>query len=172
MTESNKSKDEVQGTNVQRFLAQRGAVIIKETKEIGKVQGKFSHAILVSAMKVTVGQGSEQATSYGIKLIHSDENRGTEVSVFLDFDELEEVIDAFNFIASSSQEFKNQQREYTEVTYSTKDNAQFGFYQKEQNQQAFIQLLPSDSLVFFALEKLDGLKSHVNAAKEYLSSCR
>ena len=130
MTELNIIQNESEGTNVRCFLAHRGAIVIKETREIGKLRGSYSDSIVVSTMIIAVVKDLTRNTTYGVKLERLEgSNSGATSSVLLDFDELEEVMGAFDFIATSATELRAQQRDYTEVTYSTKDNARFGFYQ-------------------------------------------
>jgi hypothetical protein len=105
-----------------------------------------------------------------VKLERTDENGNTTSSVFLDFDELSELMEAFGFIRSIATELRVRQRDYTEVAYSTKDHARFGFYQSEHGQQAFIALNPHSTSTFLAVEHLSVLKQLLRTAQEHLVS--
>src|SRR5262244_1401504 len=127
---------ESEGTNVRRFLAYRGAIVVKEIRDVGKFKGNYGDTISIATMILAVVKGTTRQTSYGVQLERTDRDANTTSSVFLDFDELDELMEAFDFIRALAAEIRSQQRDYTEVTYSTKDNARFGFYQSEQQQQS------------------------------------
>jgi hypothetical protein len=165
------AQPESEGTNVRRFLAYRGAIVVKETRDIGQCKGNYGDSISIATMVLTVVKGTIRDTSYGVRLEHLDRDSNTDSSVFLDFDELDELMDAFDFVKSLAGELRSHQRDYTEVTYSTKDNARFGFYQNEQQQQqAFIALSPHGGMTFLLVEHLPKLKELLLAAKNHLVS--
>ncbi len=169
MSDVNLVSNEPEGSNVRKFLAHRGAVVVKETRDIGKLRGNYSDSIVVSTMIIGAVKGTTRNTTYGVKLERSESDRGTS-SVLLDFDELEEIKGAFDFIASTAFELSGKQRDYTELTYSTKDNARFGFYQDKQSQRAFAQLESRGDMTFLAIEQLSKLKELLTSAEAHLAS--
>jgi len=161
---------EFEGTNVRQFLAHRGSVVIKEFREIGKLKGKYSDAITVSTLILAIVKGTNRSTSHGVKLERtSTDSYSSSTSVLLDFDELHELMEAFDFIDSLATNLRPQKCDNTEVVYSTKDNAQFGFYQdNQQNQQAFVGINPHGETTFLDLPQLIKLKGLLLSAKEHL----
>jgi len=107
---------------------------------------------------------------YGIKLEHTDEDGDMRGSGFLDYDEIAELIAAFDFIHSVANQMVGQQRDYTEVTYQTKDNLKFGFYQSDGQQPGFIDVGGYGQSLFISVSKLQNLKSSIEAARQHLVS--
>lgn len=134
------------------------------------------YSITVSTLILAIVKGTDRLTSHGVKLenvtyhgVDMESVTPTSSSVLLDFDELDELMEAFDFIDSLAKNLRPQKCDYTEVHYSTKDDAQFGFYQdKEQNQRAFVKVSPHDKTAFFDLPQLIKLKELLLSAKEHL----
>lgn len=162
---------EYEGTNVRQFLAQRGAIVIKETKNTGRLQGLYNDSLVISTMVIALVKGEIKNMSYGVKLERADQDDDIRSSVFLDYDELDELIAGFDFIRTTANDLKLHRRDYTEVTYSTKDNAQFGFFQDiQQQQQAFIVLEPHGEMVFTTVDNLKKIKELLLNSKSHLES--
>ena len=157
-------KEDEKSTNVGRFLARRGVLLIKEFRDMSAVKGSVSTLILSSA------QTTRGDVQYGIKLEHTDEDGDMRGSGFLDYDEIAELIGAFDFIHSVANKMVGQQRDYTEVTYQTKDNLKFGFYQSDGRQQAFIDVGGYGQSLFISVSKLQNLKSSIEAGRQHLVS--
>ena len=163
------TQPEFEGTNVRHFLAHRGSVIVKEFREVGKLKGQYSDSIMVSTLILAIVKGTNRNTSYGVKLERTGTESYADTSVLLDFDELNELMGAFDFIDSLAANLRSQKCDYTEVAYSTKDNAQFGFYQdKKQQQQAFVKISPLGELTFLDLADLVKLKELLLSAQKHL----
>ena len=94
------------------------------------VKGEYGGKVSVSTLILSSAQTTRGDVQYGIKLEYTDENGDTRGSGFLD-DEIAELIGAFDFFHSVANKMVGQQRDYTEVTYQTKDNLKFGFYQSD-----------------------------------------
>jgi hypothetical protein len=168
--ESSITQTEFEGTNVRQFLAHRGSVVVKEFREIGKLKGKYGDIITVTTLILAIVKGMNRKTSYGVKLERtSTESYSAESSVLLDFDELHELMEAFDFINSLAANLKPQKCDHTEVVYSTKDNAQFGFYQdNQQQQQAFIIVSSHGETTFLDLAQLVKLKELLLSSQNHL----
>lgn len=160
---------EGEGTNVRNFLAHKGSIVVKEFREIGKLKGRYSDSIMISTLILAIIKGANRKTSYGVKLEHVGTESYSDLSVLLDFDELHELAEAFDFISSLAEKLKIQKCDYTEVVYSTKDDAQFGFYQdKDQQQQAFIKINSHDEIMFIDLPYLEKFKFILLNAQQHL----
>jgi hypothetical protein len=88
------------GTHVRRFLAHRGAIVVKEIRDLGRIKGNYGDSLSVAAMIIAVVKGTSRETSYGVKLERHEPNVQYGSSAFLDFDELAELLDSFDFISS------------------------------------------------------------------------
>src|SRR5258708_7784152 len=87
-----------------------------------------------------------------LELMASQESGG---SAPLDFDEIEEFNNAITFIHEASRRIANEQRDYTEVKYRTKDQIEIGFYQTvEQEQKALVRLGGSGVVCFIPVLSL------------------
>lgn len=159
------------GSSVRRFMARRGAIVIKEIRDMGSAQGVYGDRVLVSAVVIAVVQHGKREMSHGVKLERTDRDRNSTASVFLDYEELAELKEALEFIAGTAQQFGSQERDYTEVTYSTRDHAKLGFYQdKDGNQQAFVELQPHHDMSFLELPELTRFKLLLEKGKLHLES--
>ena len=108
--------------------------------------------------------------SYGVRVERQDEEEKTNSSAYFDFDEIAEMVDAIDFIKSSAAQMAGQQRDYTEVTYSTKDRAKLGFFQDSGKQQFFVHLEQHRSISFLADLGFQRFKLLLLKAKEHLLS--
>lgn len=161
---------ESEGTNVRRFLAQRGVLVIRESRDIGRLKGQYSDSINIASVLFSIIKGTTQDATFGVQLERIDSDGNTESSAFLDFDELAELIEAFDFISSVAPKMAREQRDYTEVSYSTKDNVKFGFYQKDGQQLAFVNVQAHGDSTFLPVEKLQQMKQSLVNAQTHLIS--
>mgnify|MGYP003584546996 CR=1 FL=1 len=160
-----------QGTNVGKFLANRGVIVVKENRPAGRFKGEHGDSIVAETLIINVIKGTKKDTSYGVRLERIDQDGDSDSAVFLDHDELPELINAIDFIAHTAAELSGQNRDYTEVTYSTKDGATFGFYHSDQGQLAFLKLSDHRSSTFLPIKRLGLLKQMLEDARVHLRSC-
>ncbi len=165
------AKDTSEGTSFRKFLADRGVVMVKEFRPIGKFKGRFLDTLICETMLLTIIKSNKRKTSYGVKLERHDSDDDLDSSVFLDFDELDELLDALRFIRSTAKELLGQERDHTEVTYATKDQAKVGFYQTSEEQQAFFALSMTGTSIFLPVERLSEIVALITKARDHLISC-
>jgi hypothetical protein len=107
--ETPKMKDE-SGTNVKRFLSTRGLLIMKEFKDINVVKCHYGKKINISTAIISTMASPtiRNKVEYGVRfeLIAEDEREAG--MAFLDFDELDELISALDFVNSLAQQMINQ----------------------------------------------------------------
>lgn len=127
------------GTNLRNFMANRGAIIIKETKPFGTVNGDYYDSLSIDTMVLRIIRGTDQNDAFGVILTLKSQ-KGSEETVHLDFDEIDELINALKVIRHTAEEIARTERDYTEVIYATKDNARFGFYQANGTQKGFVNI--------------------------------
>lgn len=158
------------GTEARRFLARRGVVAVKETRDIGIVPGLYVDDLLVSTMVIAIVKGPHRDMSYSVKIERRDEEKNTTSSVLLDYDEVPELLEGFDFISDKTLEIKGLQRDYTEVTYATKDAARFGFFHNRGDQQIFVALEPHGHTTFLTDYDFPKLRALLSQAKLHLES--
>ena len=159
---------EQKGTNVRRFLATRGLLVIKEFREIGVVKSEYGQRIKVSTLIMAVGKSAPRENTYGVRLETRDDEKNLQDTSFLDLDETGEFLEALEFIQTAAKRMTSHQRDYTELTYSTKDDVTFGFYQSAEEQQPFIKVGTGADTLFLSFEKLEVFKRAILQAREYL----
>jgi hypothetical protein len=128
------------GTNLRNFMANRGAIIIKETKPIGTVEGDYGSVLEVETVALRLIKGAEQKDAFGALLTLKNQKNDLEEKVHLDYEEIEELIEALKVIRQTSEEIGMTIMDYTEVIYATKDNAKFGFFQSNSAQTGFVSI--------------------------------
>jgi hypothetical protein len=165
-----REKTEEKATNVGRFLAKRGILMVKEFRDMLAVSGDYGGKIRIASVILSSAKSTHGDVQYGIKLEQTDEDGDIRASGFLDYDELPEIISAFDFLDGVAQQMVDQERDYTEVTYLTKDNLKFGFYQMEGEQQAFVDVGGYGQSLFLLVSSLQLLKESIEAAKAHLIS--
>jgi hypothetical protein len=85
-------------------------------------------------------KGANRQLAVGVKLEQSETDRHAASAAFIDSDEIDEFLGALDFIVKTAGHVAHDRRDYTEVTYSSKDNVTIGFYQDGLKQQAFVRL--------------------------------
>ena len=160
-----------EGTNVRKFLARRGAVLVRETRDTGSVSGIYRDVLLISTSVLAIVKKLHKDMSYGVRIERQDSEEKTESSVYLDYDELSELVDAFDFIRDSAIEMAKHERDYTEVTYSSKDNAKIGFFLQNGKLQYFVALESRRETCFLKDNAFQQLKEMILKAKNHLISC-
>lgn len=160
------------GTNVKRFLSTRGLLLMKEFRDINIIKCQYGVKINISTAIISTmaSATSRNEVKYGIRFEATDEDGREAGSSFLDFDEFDELVAALDFVNSLAQQMINQQRDYTEVNFITKDNIKFGFYQSEGNQLGFINLDGYGDSAFVTIPMLEFVKKNIEFAKSYLVS--
>lgn len=165
-----KHKADEPQTEAARFLARRGVLMMKEFREIGTIRCEYGKKITIKTLVITSAVMTKGNVSHSIAfdLVNED---GIEVdNAYLDFDETEEFISAFDFIATRAKQMSNEVRDYTEVVYISKDGITFGYYQHEGHQQPFIRLHSYSDTAFLSFQWLQSLKRALETAKSHLIS--
>lgn len=142
---------------------------MRESREIGTVKCNYGQKINISALIISAASSASVRgeKNYGIRFEEMNEGQ-VQGGAFLDFDEVEEFTAALDFVDTLAKQMVQQQRDYTEVTYSTKDNIKFGFYQSEGQQQAYVDVKGYGDSVFLDMEKLQTLRQIVDRARKHL----
>jgi hypothetical protein len=157
---------------MRRFLAARGVIIMKENRIVASVPSAYGAPLDVAGQVLVIVKNTERQVSTGVKFEQAETTTHIGSAAFVDSDELDEFLGAFTFISTSAVHMAHDSRDYTEVTYSTRDNVTIGFYQDGQKQQAFVKLGASSPLMFFRVEALQNIRGAVVQAREHVEDRR
>lgn len=154
-------------TNVRRILAHRGAITVTEYRAVGELKNEFL-SISFSAMVLVIVKGTHRETLFGVMLV-ADSARVS----FLDFDELDGLIGALDFMSAFANE-PRYQGDRAEVTYSTKEDVRLGCRHCAalQDPSAFFTLpfVIDNRASLYTVELFPRLKELLLAAQRHLTS--
>ncbi|HEV2862691.1 MAG TPA: hypothetical protein VGX48_16875 [Pyrinomonadaceae bacterium] len=165
-----KRKADEPQTEAARFLARRGVLMMKEFREIGTIRCEYGKKIAIKTLVITSAVMTTGNISHSIAFDLIDEDGRESDSAFLDFDETEEFINAFDFITTRAKQMSAEVRDYTEVIYISKDGITFGYYQSEGVQQPFVRLGSYSDTTFLSFQWLQSMKQALEMAKSHLIS--
>lgn len=156
-----------QGSSLRQSLAERGVIIMKENRAIANVSCTYGPPIEVGGQVLVIVKGTNRQLVVGVKLEQAETDRHIASAAFIDSDEIDEFLGAIDFIATSAGHMAHDRRDYTEVTYSSKDDVTVGFYQDGLQQQAFVRLGVGNPLIFIGLETVRVLRSAIADARAH-----
>jgi hypothetical protein len=157
-------------TNLRRFIARRGSLIVKESHAIGRVEDNYGSQMHIATMvlRLVASTGGQLTdVTYGARLEQNDTEGNTDAAAYIDFEELDELIGAVEVIGDIGKKMPKPVADYTEVIYSTKDDVQFGFYAEGTKQTGFVKVT-SLSNFFVAPEQLQHLGRLLAQSRTYL----
>jgi len=157
-----------EATKISQFLTKRGAIVVKGTNQIGMINGENGDYIFIGTIVIGVAKGANRSSNYGISISRSDSSGALDATAHMDLEEIDELVEAIDFIAESARSIPGQPRDYTEVSYVSKDNIRIGFYSRKTDQQVFLQLPGGRGITFISQSRLPELRKHVLDAKHKL----
>ena len=136
--ENQEQKKSEPATKLEIFLAKKGTLIVKDFYKLGGMTGIFNSDVSFDALFI-YEPGKETESISGLRAkVHEGERLEKEEISFLDFEEVESLSKALQYLINLAFQWANEEKEYTEVIFSTKGNFQVGFYQKGKEQNAFV----------------------------------
>ena len=169
--ENQEQKKSEPATKLEIFLAKKGTLIVKDFYNCGVVTGSFGAYISFDALFI-YEPGKETEGIRGLRAtVHEGVQLEKEETSFLDFEEVESLSDALQYIISLSIQWDREKKEYTEVIFSTKGNFQVGFYQEGISQHAFVNGgYIRTAKCFFSTDDFEIMKTIVNKVLEKLKT--
>ncbi len=161
-----------QGSTMRKFLAERGVIMMRENRTITTVATLYGADIEVGGQILVIVKGLNRQVMAGVKLEREDTDHQLGSAAFLDSDEIDECLGAIDFIVTSADQMAHDRRDYTEVTYSSKDDVTVGFYQDGTNQQGFLRLGAGSSTAFMSITTLQALRVAIFDARTHADSRR
>lgn len=158
--EDEKSKEPA--TKLEAFIAKKGKLIIKDSYEIALISGMYGSSLKLSSLLLyEPGQESQKLKGLRIEINESGRLQRSNVS-FLDFEEGESLLRAINYMIDLSSKWQAIEKDYTEVTFSTKGDFYMGFYQKGKGQTVYSSSgYINKAQCFMALKDLTAMKEAV-----------
>lgn len=124
------SKAKEPATKLEAFLAKKGRLIIKDSHDLGKISGKYGTEISFTALVIyEPGQESQKTRGLQIKVTEGERYERSNIS-FLDFEEIESLSKAIEYMVGLSTKWEGIKKEYSEVLFLTKGYFKIGFYQQ------------------------------------------
>jgi len=150
-------------TKLEQFLSKKGILYIKDFYDAGRIDGQFDQHISVQAL-IVYEPGKDGEKKRGLKIEVFEGGRLEKSnSSFLDIEEVESLSKAIDYMIDLINKFKDGSREYTECIFSTKGEFKVGFYQKNDDFQAFCGSgFIRQSTSFLPIESLPKLKSVID----------
>lgn len=149
-------------TKLEAFIAKKGKLIIKDSYEVALIFGMYGASLKVNALLLyEPGQEAQKLKGLRIEVNESGRIQRSNTS-FLDFEEGESLLKAINYMIDLSAKWKEMDREYTEVTFSTKGDFYMGFYQKGKGQTVYSSSgYINKAQCFMALKDLASMKDAI-----------
>jgi hypothetical protein len=154
-------------SRIRSFLAQRGALTMKELRELRTINVQYGSKIRITGISITVVRGGTSDTIYGIRIEEISPEGKVDDQTFLDFEELEELLAAIDFIYEAATRIEDQVRDYSEIEYSTKEKCRIGFYHSENGQNAFMDVSDGES-IFLPVAQLLEIRKSIQVGYDYL----
>jgi hypothetical protein len=158
-----------QDTKFSTALSRRGAVVARESYEMGWLRGAAK--VKLSAEVVAVGS---EPPVYAIVLDSLETDQSPAQAGIIDFDELPVLIGALDGIAKATANLKSDSRPLFELTYETRAGAMFGLSQARvmsgQEQQFVLRVNDrvGATVYHFPIDQMDVMRSLVTKAREKL----
>jgi len=128
-------------TAVEKFMARRGRLIIKDFYEVGTIRSNLVGQLDVKLLVLSAPGATAAEKVFGVKFERpAVERYESEGASFLDFDETTAALDALVFMRNLGAKMAGEDHEYTEAIYETRGGMQIGFFQTDRKQTAFVEV--------------------------------
>jgi hypothetical protein len=141
-------------TKIEAFLAKKGKMIIRDVYAIAEFTSARGDSIRFAA--VSAYEPNQEAAKVKGMRIDVVDTHGNSQRLFFDIDEIAGLIKATGYMSENAMTWKSKIKEFSEISYSAKNDFKFGFFQKGQQQTPFLATgLNSD---FCPLRSMDDIK--------------
>lgn len=157
-------------TKLEAFLAKKGKLIVKDFYKIGELAGSYSKIAFKALMIYEPGQESQKIRGLTIEITEGGSYEKSNTS-FLDLEEIESLSKGLEYMINLSEKWKETNKEYTEIIFSTKGDFSIGFYQNGTKQSAFSSSGYIGKVHFFfsSMKDMNSVKSIVDKGLKLLS---
>ena len=157
-------------TRLGQFIARNGVILIAERRDFGSV--RLSPAGVVGVNSLIIGSAKEETTTveYGVQIHCAEAPEHFDKTRYIDFDEIEELLAALQYIDQLSMSVLSKDLDDTEVIYITRDRLAFGFGQfKTIGQPFFIRFDDFEDLIILHDTSFMNLTRKIRKAANHLS---
>jgi hypothetical protein len=141
-------------TKIEAALAKKAKLIIRDVFAIAEFPSAKGDRIRF--MAVAAYEPNQEASKVKGMRIDIIDTHGNSQRLFFDLDEIAGLIKATEYMSENAIAWKAQIKEFTEISYSTKSDFKFGFFQKGQQQTPFLSTGPTNEACL--LRSLDDIK--------------
>lgn len=159
-------------TKIETFLSKVDTVIIKESVDLGMVEGTYGSNVEIKAIAAYEPViGSQKVSGFHSTVFGGGRNEQRK-TVYVDMDEIENVSKALEYMISLSEKWKAVRRINTEVAFATRGTFKVGFSQNGYAWKGFASGGGEVGTVcsFNSLEDLKLLKSLIDSGLEWLKN--
>ena len=158
-------------TRIGQFISQNGIILMTERRDFGSV--RLSPDGVVGVNSLIIGSAKEETTAveHGVQIHCAEAPERFDTTRYIDFDEIEELLAALQYIDQLSMSVLCKDLDDTEVIYITRDRVAFGFGQfKTIGQAFFIRLDDFEDRIILLDTSFMNLTRKIRNAAEHLSS--
>jgi len=161
------------GSQLRQALAERGVIVMKESHVVARIPTESLGPPLEIAGQILVRvRNSQRNVTVGVRFEQSESSHNIAAVAFVDVDEVPELLEALVFINKAAAEMAGQQRDYTEVSYSTRDDMTLGFYHDAAKQRTFARLDTGKRAIILSANALGEIQNAIDQAQTYVSERR
>ena len=161
-----------EGSQLRRDLSARDVIMIKESRVVEKV-GMHGADLEIAGLSLVTIRKSERKAMFGVKFEQAATSLAIAGSAFVDFDEIDNFDAGLAYVAKALEQMANSKRDYTEVTYTTRDGLIIGFYQDGMKQQPFMRFnVVSRAIHFSSPKAITVVQDAVGRSKSYAAERR
>jgi len=126
-------------TAVEKFVARRGRLIVKDFYKVGVVEGKYLGSLDIQLLVFSAPGAASQDKVFGVRFERpAVKDYESDETGFLDFDESSALLEALAFMETLAGRMSSEEHENTEVIYETRGGMRLGFVQSGREQTAFV----------------------------------
>jgi hypothetical protein len=156
-------ESEAQKSNIEKFIAARGVLLVKKYGTIGEIDGKFLDKVKIKTLIISTPATSGTLPTYGVRFERPPVGKFESSEVgFIDFDESKGVVEAIKYMISLSETMKTENHENTEIHFNSRGEISVGFFQARGEQTAIFKV--DGKSVFLEMKQLVVLQNLIESA--------
>lgn len=133
-------KEQEPATKLEQFYSKKGHLIIRDFYDLDTIPGATGGKAELQALCIYEPGKPDKVKGMKIEVTEGDRMAKSN-HAFLDYDEMISLVKALEYIMQTSRQWQGEQREYSEMIFSTKGNFSIGMYQQAgQPQRFFIEI--------------------------------
>jgi len=156
------------GAEIKQFLIKKGMLIRRDNHNVGFMKCDHNGKLILETLILTIGNSGASKRVFGLNIKYYDEDGDLKGQDDVDYDEIDEMLSAVDFMLDLSPKLRREHCEYTEVEYKSKEGTYFGFYQTPSEQRGYISTAREHGSAFIDPLRLRSFGDLLRKAKAYL----